>query len=79
MLSQTDDDLKKLMLIPYAEYLAKNNRFEEAQQYYKEAGRIDLSMEILEKNYQWFTVGLMILMFLGLTKIIFRKQFLQVK
>lgn len=49
MLSQTDYELKKTMLLPYAEWLAKNNRFEEAQVYYKEAGRADLSMEILEK------------------------------
>ena len=49
LLSEGDPDLRALMLLPYAEFLAKNNRFEEAQIYYKEAGRIDMSMQIMEK------------------------------
>lgn len=37
------------MLLPYAEWLSKKNRFDEASEYYRQAGRIDLAMQILEK------------------------------
>lgn len=49
MLANSDEGLKQLMLIPYAEWLSKKNRFDEASEYYKQAGRVDLAMEILHK------------------------------
>ena len=52
MLANSDDSLKQLMLLPYAEWLSKKNRFDEASEYYKQAGRVDLAMQILEKLSQ---------------------------
>jgi intraflagellar transport protein 122 len=49
MLASSDENLKHIMLLPYAEWLSKKNRFDEASEYYKLAGRVDLAMEILHK------------------------------
>lgn len=49
MLASSDENLKHIMLLPYAEWLSKKNRFDEASEYYKMAGRVDLAMEILHK------------------------------
>lgn len=48
-LAKGDDSLRQIMLIPYAEWLSKKNRFDEASKYYNEAGRVDLALEILQK------------------------------
>jgi intraflagellar transport protein 122 len=48
MLAASDDSLKQIMLIPYADWLSKKNRFDEASEYYKQAGRVDLAMQILQ-------------------------------
>lgn len=49
MLASSDENLKHIMLLPYAEWLSKKNRFDEASEYYKMAGRVDLAMDILHK------------------------------
>lgn len=49
MLAKQNPEFKKMIHAPYAEYLEKNDRFEEAQREYKLAGRPDLSMRIVEK------------------------------
>jgi intraflagellar transport protein 122 len=49
MLATSDENLKPIMVLPYAEWLSKKNRFDEASEYYKMAGRVDLAMEILHK------------------------------
>ena len=49
MLAGSDESLRQIMLIPYADWLSKKNRFDEASEYYKQAGRIDLAMDILHK------------------------------
>jgi intraflagellar transport protein 122 len=49
MLASSDEVLRQLMLLPYAEWLSKKNRFDEASEFYKQAGRVDLAMEILHK------------------------------
>ena len=49
LLGRSDPDLRTYLLLPYAEYLAKNNQFEEAQKYYNEAGRADLALKIMER------------------------------
>ena len=49
MLAKSDESLKQIMLIPYADWLSKKNRFDEASEYYKQAGRVDLAMQILRK------------------------------
>lgn len=49
LLGKSDPTLRSIMLLPYAEHLAKNNKFQEAQLYYKEAGRPDLALQIMER------------------------------
>ena len=49
MLAKQNSSFKKMIHAPYAEYLEKKNRFEEAQKEYKLAGKPELSMRIIGK------------------------------
>ncbi len=46
-LANKNSELASLVSIPYAQFLTKNDRFEEAIEAYKRANRPDLSMKIL--------------------------------
>mmetsp|Transcript_4715 Transcript_4715/g.3905 ORF Transcript_4715/g.3905 Transcript_4715/m.3905 type:complete len:101 (-) Transcript_4715:995-1297(-) len=48
-LMKTNPEFEKLIHQPYAEWLEKNDRFEEAQKHFKLAKKPELSMRILEK------------------------------
>lgn len=46
---QHPGEFREDVFLPYAEWLAINDRFEEAQEAYKQAGRPDLSRKILQQ------------------------------
>jgi intraflagellar transport protein 122 len=48
ILAEKNKSLESLVRVPYAVFLTKNNRFEEAIEAYKLADRPDLSMKILK-------------------------------
>lgn len=48
ILAEKNKSLEKMVRVPYAVFLTKNNRFEEAIEAYKLADRPDLSMKILK-------------------------------
>eukprot|EP00357_Protocruzia_adherens_P030527 CAMPEP_0114984012 /NCGR_PEP_ID=MMETSP0216-20121206/7032_1 /TAXON_ID=223996 /ORGANISM="Protocruzia adherens, Strain Boccale" /LENGTH=1227 /DNA_ID=CAMNT_0002346085 /DNA_START=54 /DNA_END=3737 /DNA_ORIENTATION=- len=50
--ASANPSLKKLIYLPYAEWLQKNDRFDEAQDAYKNARRPDLAMKMTEKLTQ---------------------------
>jgi len=49
ILAEKNAQLSSMIRVPYAVYLTKNNRFEEAIEAYKLANRPDLSMKILKQ------------------------------
>jgi intraflagellar transport protein 122 len=49
LLAQPNKNLLEYVYLQYAEFLITQDRFKEAQQAYKKAGRTDLSMKLLEK------------------------------
>ena len=48
MLAKQNPDLESQIYLPYADWLSANDRFDEAQEAYKKAGRPDLSLRIVE-------------------------------
>lgn len=56
MLANQNPILKSLIRLPYAEWLCKNDRFEEALKVYKSMGRPDLSTKILKQLSENATV-----------------------
>ena len=40
--------MESIIYLPYADWLSANDRFDEAQEAYKKAGRPDLSLRIIE-------------------------------
>ena len=48
MLAKQNADLEAMIYLPYADWLSANDRFDEAQEAYKKAGRPDLSLRIVE-------------------------------
>ncbi len=48
MLSKQNPEMEALIWLPYADWLSANDRFDEAQEAYKKAGRPDLSLRIIE-------------------------------
>ena len=47
-LAKKNPQLQSLLYLPYAEWLSSNDKFDEAQRAYKQAGRPDLSLRIVE-------------------------------
>ena len=48
MLAKQNQNLEGQIYLPYADWLSANDRFDEAQEAYKKAGRPDLSLRIVE-------------------------------
>lgn len=48
MLGKQNPEMSAMINLPYADYLSANDRFDEAQEAYKKAGRPDLSLRIIE-------------------------------
>lgn len=48
MLAKQNPDMETMIWLPYADWLSANDRFDEAQEGYKKAGRPDLSLRIIE-------------------------------
>ena len=49
LLAKQNEQLTEYINLEYAKFLLNDDKFEEAQQAYKRAGRVDLSMKLLEK------------------------------
>ena len=49
MLAKQNPEFASMIHLPFAEYLEKNDRFEDAQKHFKKANRPDLSMRLIEK------------------------------
>ena len=48
MLAKQNPEMESMIYLPYADYLSTNDKFDEAQEAYKKAGRPDLSLRIIE-------------------------------
>jgi len=48
MLAKQNPEMQALISLPYADWLSANDRFDEALEAYKKAGRPDLSLRIIE-------------------------------
>ncbi len=48
MLAKQNPGLENMIYLPYADWLSANDKFDEAQEAYKKAGRPDLSLRIVE-------------------------------
>ena len=49
LLAKQNEQLTEYINLEYAKFLLNDDKFDEAQQAYKKAGRVDLSMKLLEK------------------------------
>jgi len=49
ILAKSNPKLAHLIYLPYAEFLAINDRFDEAQEYFKMAGKPDISLRMVER------------------------------
>jgi intraflagellar transport protein 122 len=48
MLAKQNPEMEAMIWLPYADWLSANDKFDEAQEAYKKAGRPDLSLRIIE-------------------------------
>lgn len=48
MLAKQNPEMEPMIFLPYADWLSAKDRFDEAQEAYKKAGRPDLSLRIIE-------------------------------
>lgn len=48
MLAKQNPEMEPMIYLPYADWLSANDKFDEAQEAYKKAGRPDLSLRIIE-------------------------------
>ena len=48
MLSKQNPEMESMIYLPYADWLSTHDKFDEAQEAYKKAGRPDLSLKIIE-------------------------------
>jgi len=48
MLAKQNPEMETMIYLPYADWLSANDKFDEAQEAYKKAGRPDLSLRIIE-------------------------------
>lgn len=48
MLAKQNPEMEPMIWLPYADWLSANDKFDEAQEAYKKAGRPDLSLRIIE-------------------------------
>ncbi len=48
MLAKQNPEMEPMIYLPYADWLSAKDRFDEAQEAYKKAGRPDLSLRIIE-------------------------------
>ena len=48
MLAKQNPEMESMIWLPYADWLSANDKFDEAQEAYKKAGRPDLSLRIIE-------------------------------
>jgi len=48
MLAKQNPEMETMIYLPYADWLSAKDRFDEAQEAYKKAGRPDLSLRIIE-------------------------------
>jgi len=48
MLAKQNPEMESMIYLPYADWLSANDKFDEAQEAYKKAGRPDLSLRIIE-------------------------------
>lgn len=48
-IAETDPQYSELILLPYGHWLASNDRFQEAQEYYIKAGRADEAIKVLKQ------------------------------
>ena len=48
MLSKQNPEMESMIYLPYADWLSTHDKFDEAHEAYKKAGRPDLSLKIIE-------------------------------
>lgn len=48
-LGETSPELVSMAYLPYAKWLSLNDKFVEAQEYFRKAGRVDLAVEVMEE------------------------------